>query len=687
VSAGPDIVAPGRDAVAWSLGAAYQGSIKAARGLYDRPNRADVPFTVEAFFRGQAARMRMGVDVYREPGILFARPVPPKRASVALVTEKEAFAANVTSRWALCVILDCSNSMTTKDAKDVQRIDRARQALDRVLAQLPDGVQLSVIAYSAKGMQETEAEKHMFRGGIRTVWKRAPWSRDDRPALMRKVKALVPEANTPLIRSLLSARDELPEEFKKRRAIVAITDGGDYSFYRSQLDPAFTKKKLPDVDADIKKGLKDRTIKGFLRHYFGGAYADVKVNVIGFEVSGGDPWEVKAHKELKEGLPAIGGTYDDAKNTDELVRKLTRNLMRLEFEIDEGDRVGRSDLPALRGDITRHDGTTRENLSWLAVREPGEHSLIVPLIGRVKQRLLTHPGDALVLEMVPGRGEFGFRRWMYIRSEARRLGFRREAKPASDWYLGAVQNYQAGNGPLVAMATLEKQLKTADKTSHLQMVHPSWVWFEMGQMRAAKGGETPVFVPEKVIRAASLYNYPAPAFGLEVPGWPVDRPATLWAWWYEGSRPVAATKVMRDGKLLTDLREEPLDTEGGADRSLVVESVVLEKSCLVPYRNDGKEDTAVEDCLVVRLRYDPKEGPYFAEAGPDRWPGGQAYRFFDKAGKSTSIFWPVKKGDLAALKQQLRVYSVATLKAKGMQRDLYLGAPNNGSERPAEIKY
>ena len=73
------------------------------------------------------------------------------------------------------------------------------------------------------------------------------------------------------------------------------------------------------------------------------------------------------------------------------------------------------------------------------------------------------------------------------------------------------------------------------------------------------------------------------------------------------------------------------------------------------------------------------------QVGEGDWPGGQAHRFFRTAGKSTGVFWPVKPEEMAKFKQ-MRVYSVARLKAKALGRRLDLGTPGAGNVRPRPVE-
>ncbi len=669
----------------WPLGEAHRAAIQADGDLYKRRKRTS-KYSIDAFFRGQRVAAEMAVTIHREPDHLAVEPPPPPRTSVAVLTDDKEFAKHVASKHAICIVLDCSGSMLEKGPDGVVKWDGARKALRDVLYQMPDGVQVSLVVYSAAGFQpELKPGQDVGRGGIQSVWDLHPWKKEDREARLKRIDALKPESATPLMRSIKFAREQLPVAFRDRRSIVVITDGGDYNFYRSEvLNKRPGRKPIADLDADLKVKNKVpnrlRTIADFLGDTFSSANNadDIKVKVIGFGIGKMDEWEERAHKELPGALKGIGGQYVDARNTADLTAALTRNLLRLDYKLVVPPKEGEFEKPPLEGTISRIFSAEgkRENLRWMDV-PPGARTLRLDLMKSVNQEVRTQAGDALVLEMRPEDSSvMRFRRWMFIRSLARGGSFQRVAEATSGWTLGAVESWQEGAGRMRSMATLEKDRGFADPGQPVQMIHPSWAWFELHQDKSKERGAA--------LRAVKLYNYPAPAFGMEVPFWPLDEPARLKGWWLEGTRQIASRPDLR-GERLLDQQEKKLAFEAGEDAA-TLESVTLEKSCLVPFRQDGKEDVTVADCLVVRLRYDNKKGPYFAEVGdPSRRTGGVAHRFFHEAGKSTSIFWPVTAEDAERIKE-LRVYSVAALKAAAMQKDIALGAPASGNRRPQEVE-
>ena len=655
-------------AFAWELGKPHPVAIRPEGGLYQRRKRKSA-FSVHAWFRGQRAVASMAVTIHREPDHLAVEPPLPTTANLAVLTDRKQFEKHVASKSALCIVLDCSGSMDTKlpDGKST-RIQAAKAALGEVMAQMPDGVKVSLIAFGAEGYEDKKLPYETRTGGWKVVWEEHGWKASDFTNRMDAILRLKAGSMTPLMRSIKEARELLPESCRKRRSIVAITDGGDFNFYR-----------IPSPDRDLKKKNTLKTIAAFLKDCFQAPYDDVGVNVIGFDidVKTMEDWEKRAHEELKPALEAIKGEYFDARDAKTLTALLTRNLLRLDYRVDAEHSAGGAEKAPPVGTISRVDREAgeRDNLRWLRILRD-EHKLYVPLLPGVQQRIRARPGDALVLELLPRAESMAFRRWMFADSLAKAGGYHRIAEPLDKWTLAAVENYQAGTGGrLSAMATLEQDSDVAEASSHLQMIRPKWIWMELEQMADKKPGGP--------VRVVALADYAAPAYGLEAPYWRTEEAAALKAWWLPGTPPLASKLVMKEGSLL-DLREEKLDMERAADEA-TVESVVFEKTCRVPWKGDGNESLLAHDCMVVRLRHPVGKGPFLAKLDVEEWAGGQAHRVFHEAGKTTSVFWPVKPEQMAKMRT-LRVYGVAHLKAKALSRRLELGTPGAGNVRPRPVE-
>jgi hypothetical protein len=231
------------------------------------------------------------------------------------------------------------------------------------------------------------------------------------------------------------------------------------------------------------------------------------------------------------------------------------------------------------------------------------------------------------------------------------------------------------------MAILEKRQGPAKEGRHIQVVRPRWTWFEVTDSKGVKAED---------VKVTPLGRYLAPAWALTVPNWrkaaEEPEPVTMDVWWTEADLTTA---------------QAPWHTEftpSKAGVSIVHEAwakdrgrgpVVIEAVERVPYRvplpsKDGTNElrlAPMNDCLIVRLRYDPDRGPFFVQPGQGMWRGGQAHRWYDKAGQYTGIFWPVTEERAAELRA-LHVIDIAGLKKASHSATLKLGPPGAGQTRP-----
>jgi hypothetical protein len=650
-----------------TFGRNFLSDIQAARTARD-PQERQCRHTVKGFFRGRLASATTAVTVYREPDTLIAHAAPTRKGRLAVQVEARLFEQHVAAKSAVAIVLDCSGSMNDPATGSSRpRWEDAKRAVRDMLRDLPRGVRVSLHVFGAK-----ECKEYKKYGGIALVWPPRPWD-DDRAVVKRRLAELdelTPRSYTPLIRTLLMARDRLPThaDFKGRRSIVVMTDGGDSTFYRKD-----------DPDADLKDRGKLRTIRQLLVKEFSGAYKDVQLNVVGFDIKDNDletPAERKAFVELDGALKAVGGTFTNVKNVAALTSQLRKTLLRMSFLVDADIRRPGYDAPGDERRISHSD--RRENNQWL---EPlsGEYTVRLPNFPGLTQRVRIRPGDALVLDLVSRPPSVGFRRSIYARVVRANQGFCRETKGKDRWVLAALENYQdRGGGALHSMATLEQDQGVAFPDNHVQVVHPTWTWFEL---QGATDQQ-----PASPLRVFSLEGYPAPAWGLNVAAWPRGKPVGLRAWWTgdDLSKYIAATWVRQEGrKPLLELSEEPWPTRDSRDE-VVLESVRLEECrILQPHPTFTHNLTTVQrdSCLVVRLRYPPERGPFFVRLGERDLGGGQAHRFYERAGKYTGVFWPVTADDVRRIRE-LHLFSVRELKAQGQGRDLNLGKPSYTSPRP-----
>src|SRR5262249_37200084 len=246
---------------------------------------------------------------------------------------------------------------------------------------------------------------------------------------------------------------------------------------------------------------------------------------------------------------------------------------------------------------------------------------------RLERSITVEPGDLLLLKLVSNRHGGDFQRVLFSKDDYPQKPFEEQQQ----WRLAALQNQQLGERGLQLLATLEKNPDPRETT--LQLIKPRETWMEL---RAE---------PESRARFALRWNavndYPAPAWVLDVPEWPVlagtQTPATplLQVWWNPDQETAAAAALDRgaDFRTLTQLRQKTVQVDGD---KVVIESVQVEEHLVASRRDRKLEKTS---CLVVRLSHAPDRPVWVRLQGLDA--AGQEHRFYTEANKYTALFWPV----------------------------------------------
>jgi hypothetical protein len=606
---------------------------------------------VVGYFRGHRPVVETTVRLERDPDLTISLPPRPPEGRLAVRARPALYDRYVSANAAIALVLDCSGSMLARGKDRRTRFAKALRALRDVLELLPAGVTVSLRAFSAE----------QFKGNpqqISLVWPAEKWNPDALDRRMKQLSRLKPYYDTPLIRAIYQARNDFPKGFTGPRTIVALTDGGDSNFYDSKNNP----------DADLKKRIKGRskTIAAFLKQEF--KDSGIQVRVIGFQVKRAgfaSAGEKRAYNELRPALRGIGGSYYDADDPDSLADALKQALFKMDFWVDADEGASTDDLPDRGNEISRTD--TAENLRWLPLKT-GDYVVKIPSLQGLRQSITIGRGDSLLLELVEGKRRLAFRRSLYAPLPS---GFRKMAPLQEKWQLSVLQNQRRRGGEgLQMMATLEKdEGPPRSPRLAIQVVRPRWTWLQVPPLEAK--GRPPR------LRVLSLADYPAPAWGLNLPGWPDGKPSALQAWWTEDAPPFSRLGVRERGyRTPLNLANLPWPTA----KEVTVESVKLEKHQLEISPGVFRE---IEGCLVVRLRYPPGAENLFFVQLPDRDPDrGQEHRFYYEAGKYTGIFWRFTPEEAARV-EALHLISVAEFKKQAIGgQKLELGLPDE-QDRPS----
>lgn len=639
--------------------------------------KAEVRHAVKAYFRGQWTDVTTPVKVYDEPDTLVVSAQRDK-GRIAVRAKREAIAGFAKGKSAIAVVLDTSGSMNYP--KDNPRWKGALRAFKAVLAELPEGVQISVRQFDAT----------TTRPDTSVVWKSKKLEEGDRAKIYDKVAGLTPTGTTPLLKAIEEAvRDDLPEDFDGLRTVLVVTDGGDF-FFHAEKPPAGTPTKA-----------KYGGIQEFLEKTFSGKSSNVNLSVIGFDqqFTKEEANEEQAAKELRTAMDKLrtkrpNWFYADAKNVTELIEALKRSVLSTHFVVDAdaGDKGFADEKPKLTS-ISDDKG-----LYWCDNLQAGLYTVRIRSVARIEQVVRVNPGDSLMLELLDKetRSENHFRRIVYARSSLL-VNHHQEYRTAKkgDWLMALLQNQidEPKLRTLSLMTTLEREDPIAQKVLAAQVVRPRWTWFEVSNPKAKEAPDLRVF---------ALDGYPAPAWGMQLPNWsnPDAQVPALKAWWntadvVELHRDKVALRMSRapnDQLKFRDYREKSWD---GDKDGVILQQMRYEATMPVP-QEDGTASVA-NNCLVVHLRFPPGQEPFFVQPGETaRWDwlkGGQIHRFYQEAGKYTGIFYPFTEEDVDNM-SELFLISVKQLKKHshtlhvgpdeliGPKGEKGPGVPTTGRKRP-----
>jgi hypothetical protein len=594
-----------------------------------RPEKDTSAHVLQGYFRGQRFQAETNVYLHRMPDLTTRQHEMPLGAvAVQEGGQLGKFRAETT---ALAIVLDNSGSMSAvKDkVKDKRtRLERALDALKTTLAspQLKE-VTISLRVFDPQGVAKTPL-----------VWPAAPWNPDAAENLVRKLRGnLAPRGQTPLVQTMIDAKNDFKNFKGPNRVMLVITDGGD------------SDHTAADVRKQLLKEFGDRRIV---------------INAIGFEIGPDDQFKeaAQAFEDVIKGKQ-LDSYYLNAGDEVALLDRLRKTVVSLPFELHQ---TGSGQAAPVIGEVGRVG-----QYQWSSALEPTTYNLYLSRLvdpkKDVQSRIALDPGDFLVFDLARPGDKFLFERAIYGR---RALPERRkEVGDVKDQWLPAIhQNYQDINNSLQLLLTLEKLTDRVyeEGKGELKQVKPSLLYYQV-----KLSGPTQERVGLSVAPAA---NYPAPAWHLELKDWPRGKgkgaAPVVQAWWTEDTRlafdenhPYARWLLQdRDFTAVTDNREpEPKRIKaavapGKPPVDVVIESVSVEENWPIAFRSGGKPQPS--SCLVVRLRF-PKETPFLV-----RIPGAgvQEHRLYTEAGKYTAIFAGWTREQLKAGKLGMALISVEGLK-------------------------
>lgn len=606
----------------------------------------------KGLYRGQQIRRETRVEIQPTADIIIRQLPLPNKASVAVRTRRDTHTRVGSAQGGVAFILDASGSMRPPDENfpDKSRYNQAYLAFKAVLQKLPKDTRVSVWTFGqAIGAEKTldNAEESILQVIPPTPFDPTDLKQMDAMLSRLSYPSVEPWNESPIARTLIKAKGDLANVIGAK-AIVAITDGHDNRFEK---DPALKTRS--------------KNFAGFMRDEFD--KGDVHLHVVVFPPVGPD--EAKAVKDFKsiETFTPPGKVFA-LTEIDRLIESLEALLkQRLNYYVDyQGNNVT-VDGTAEKGLDVSPAG---QNYRWVGKgMSPGGHKIRVDALGRVEKNVLLHPGDLLLADLTDTPQGLTFERFLF----SSEFPWKRSLENGKrDWKMTVLQNQLGPRKDLEMLVSLEK---TVDKRETvLEQLKPREVWIEVSP--AADQGAAPP------LRWSYLSGYPAPAWAVQAPAWPLASAAKVQMWWNPDEPARSAADLVVGDVMFDRDRRVFLPNEPPA----VLESVAIEKH----FVEVSPGQLAPKNCLVVRIRHAAGR-PVIARL-QGLTPAGSEQRLYTQADKTASLFWfepdldpKTRSGELEA--SRIRLISIAAFKEEARRRDYWLelrdlAPPDPADERP-----
>lgn len=585
---------------------------------------------LETWYRGHRQTLTTDVQLYPEPDVAWMDQVAPAQGFLSVRMTPGVANRFGTANNGIVVILDCSGSMYDHKvpgkprpaAEELRtspdtRFHVAKESLSRMLGQIPENTQVSIWTFSQmlgapRPARSDRGEPFLTPTGgdemgrvndtIRPLVPMGPWSAARAQVAKKQIDDLVAYNDTPLVRAILKAREDL-RDVKGYKTIIVLTDGKD--------------NRIKD---DKESNPNGEGIPALLAREFGSnsAFKDIKLVILGFQLPQSE--KAEAEREFKEPLKKLlePGDFILVDQQDELDRIL-REACKRELRFKLQDATTGQDVPLKLKPLVEQTGR----------KDPARHELRAGsyrvVIQDFRQAFELGGGEHLLLDVDVGSGEnLVFRRALWTDE------MDKEVKEDAGWRLSIVHQASRRDVERDYWVTLEgmegRQRTPAD--SLLQPM-PRFVWHELR-------GAGPSGAPPRQLAWANLPLLPAATWHAHAQ-WraKADVPAKQeWTAWFSTNNPPSFHSLTRR---TTERFEEwqrrqrgPFPMEGSSD-PVVLDNIALEKQALAELGDDPKQP---RDYLVIRLTF-PAGRPVFAQLN-QRVP--TLHAFYGEAGKYVGYF-------------------------------------------------
>jgi hypothetical protein len=587
-----------------------------------KANSSDAPLkaTYSVLLRGQ--RKSAAIEISQKDPDLIVHDFPKPQKSFIKVRMDPKF-----NYGAISIALDISGSMIwTKDfgigPTKRARLEFAIEALEKTLRLIPDGTDLSLLAFITKDREKTPV--------IVDIQKPSRWSQDKLDGVIERIRTLAGQAwpdvkgahgSTPLAYTIVEcAKRGFPDNFRGPKVILALSDGDDTSTDQMLEKDRVIQERQWRNPNDQKT--YDKNVRNFIANEL--ANRDFEVHVVCFL----DRAAFAAEARNAEAQFRIVETF---KNPGTFV--IEPDPLRLAKEMERAIRPrliverGTDNPPGFLPD-GEFISLPRDEHNWIQIPK-GQYTIRIK--GSPPRDLVVNHGDMIAL--IVKRDPVDLRKIVYEREPyadflPATVPLLADGKAMDGRYRVTVMQRQATakTNQLTKFVAVEEPARSSQL---IQQSTPKFAWIESKPKTQA---------PPRMLRWYRDYGYPTLGYRIHGYDWPA--PAAVVAtpevsvWLTDGPENEAFAKQLQRSIKKTKADTVRLD----ADQFAVIEDVTLEDKEVAPdHLGKVGAKLASKQCIVVRVEH-AKGRPVFVQLQGGQYKG-EEHHFFNSANKYTAMFW------------------------------------------------
>jgi hypothetical protein len=594
--------------------------------LQVRPKVVMKESRLNGYFRGQRMTKVVSIEQHPLADRIVKKTAPPTESQLLAVVSPELTRFG-TGDGNLALVIDCSGSMRPdpKNPDDQGRFTQSIALVEKLIKQMPRGITLQIWTYGRRKPDAKQSEDTVELTQEPILWDGD--SEKTLAAMKLRLQGIEAWDRSPIMRTLIKAKESLSKSPRNQNAIVLISDADDNRFAQ-----------------DRESNPNRRSISEALRSEFDSG--NVRLHVIAFEPQNQEEINVQKQFEVVKELRQPGLFL-----RPEQIELLSKKL----FVAFDPRIVGQlSDINPRGSQLSEQMEILPEiafNSAEYRRLRAGKYELKIQSLQDLELKFDLDPGEKVLTDIVLRDRKPLAERFQFVEQAP---GFKRKARTENNQWSGGIIDHQLLNQNASRIVSL---LEDRAKPGILKAAKISDVWWELSSKS----------LPRVSINTRRNYNYPAPAWQLDINTWPKPgegqtESATLEAWWSE-ERPFSKIAVMPCFPKKTD--DVPLaDLRVGSDRIQII-SMGLESHCV-------SSELEKRTCLTVRLSV-PKDEMYWVRL-PNQIAIQSEIRWFREANRVSCLFWkeqPWTKVDVASI-NEFDLLSLKEIKAEARKAGRYL---------------